>query len=679
MRRHSFNPGAKISLFEKSYVISTMQVDGSVVLKATDGTEKTVARNFLLDQYLKGACRVVDSGPDTVFPPAITFAKPLSSYSAKERERTEHLAQILGALESAGVPWNAAEVSFQATLHEVCDRLGIKPPCFTTLSRWRRKLARTDDMRELAPRYHLRGGVGKPRCPPAVAEAMNRCIDSIYLSAVGSTMRDAYVEFERQMLIYNQNCLSAFRVRIPSYATFGRQLKRRPAFEIHAGKFGIKAAQKKFRSSTQRSATQQALDTVEVDHTPLDLFVIDPATKLPYGRPRFTAMLDRATRCILGFSIGFDGTKAQAVLECLRHAILPKTYVKETYPEVRSEWAGHGMPRTLVADNGADFHAESLKSTCLDLGISLHYCPTAKPEYKGSIERFFRTMNSGLMSALPGATLGHFYKRKEGYDPARDAVVDLASLMRWLHIWICDVYHTEQHCGLGCSPAQAWEDRRGLLQIDLPADPDELDMLCSTVERRPVWHYGIELANVRFNSGDLQEIRRALEYSDPISVRVRWKHTSLRHCFIEDPRDKKWLVVPNPDAETADLSQGQLAMIKKMQRLRSTPEKKLRIAEAKALIRQQAASLLKANTMRERRRGLQMLGFYDGDSSGLVQPTDPPKKRVALTKVATPKPKATLATQAATLVSKSSAVDDAPVLQVREFGQTEPTPLRGGR
>ncbi len=42
------------------------------------------------------------------------------------------------------------------------------------------------------------------------------------------------------------------------------------------------------------------LDVVEIDHTPLNVYVIDDLSFLPLGRPWLTAIKDRYSKVILG-------------------------------------------------------------------------------------------------------------------------------------------------------------------------------------------------------------------------------------------------------------------------------------------------------------------------------------------------------------------------------------------
>lgn len=68
--------------------------------------------------------------------------------------------------------------------------------------------------------------------------------------------------------------------------------------------------------------THHILERVEVDHTPLDVIVINERTGLADGRPTLTLLLCRHSRMVLGFSIGFEPPSELSVMRALRHADL---------------------------------------------------------------------------------------------------------------------------------------------------------------------------------------------------------------------------------------------------------------------------------------------------------------------------------------------------------------------
>lgn len=91
-----------------------------------------------------------------------------------------------------------------------------------------------------------------------------------------------------------------------------------------------------------------------------------------------------------------------------------------------------GLPRKLYVDNGAAYRSRKLEFTCASLAIALIHARPYKPQGKGKIERFFKTVRGGF---LPAA--------------------DLASLERLnqsFAYWLDTTYHQRIHSATGMTP-----------------------------------------------------------------------------------------------------------------------------------------------------------------------------------------------------------------------------------
>lgn len=91
-----------------------------------------------------------------------------------------------------------------------------------------------------------------------------------------------------------------------------------------------------------------------------------------------------------------------------------------------------GLPRKLYVDNGAAFRSNHFEGITASLGIALVHARPYKPQGKGKIERWFKTIRT---SFLPD------------YHPGT-----LERLNQDLHQWVNDVYHQRKHSGTGQAP-----------------------------------------------------------------------------------------------------------------------------------------------------------------------------------------------------------------------------------
>jgi transposase InsO family protein len=75
-----------------------------------------------------------------------------------------------------------------------------------------------------------------------------------------------------------------------------------------------------------------------------------------------------------------------------------------------------GVPRKLYVDNGASFRSHKLTYGCAALGIALSYARPYRPQGKGKIERYNRTIRMQLLRTLPEElTLEQLNKRLTDY------------------------------------------------------------------------------------------------------------------------------------------------------------------------------------------------------------------------------------------------------------------------
>ncbi len=304
----------------------------------------------------------------------------------------------------------------------------------------------------------------------------------------------------------------------PSRRQVQRSLALIPAFDVYVARYGRDAAMNKFRSVTGHRTTSAPLERAEIDHTPLDLFVVDDINGLPLGRPFVTACIDDYTRCILGMYVGFVPPSYESVAHCLMHAFVPKVTQNDEYPDVEYPWLAYGVMQTLVCDNGTEFHSEALENACEQLGINMEYAPRKTGWYKGKIERFLRRLNEEIAHGTPGTTFSNVFERGD-YNPEKHAVIRLSTLKLGLSTWVCDVYHQKQHSALNMPPETMWKLHARTEDIRIPGDPNSLKVIMGRPYQRLLTHKGIEFAGLYYGSEAVQELR--LRYGSTMNVEIR--------------------------------------------------------------------------------------------------------------------------------------------------------------
>jgi putative transposase len=220
-------------------------------------------------------------------------------------------------------------------------------------------------------------------------------------------------------------------------------------------------------------------------------------------------------------------------MRCLNQALLPKLDLLGRWPDLDLNWPCFGRPETLLVDHGPEFHSQSLKDACRVFGIDLQFAPAKAPWFKGRVERFFGSLNTGLLHKLPGTTFSNPQKRGT-YESDRYAVLSLSDLERLLCQWLLADYAQRFHRGLNDRPGRFWAAAVDRDPVDLPAlaAPDIRAML-GLVEERSLHHYGVEYLGLRYNNDAVQSVRR--------------RHGDCRVRIKIDPSDlgSIWLVSPD--------------------------------------------------------------------------------------------------------------------------------------
>lgn len=250
------------------------------------------------------------------------------------------------------------------------------------------------------------------------------------------------------------------KLKSPSRRSVDRRIERFAPHLVERRAGNIERPSKKVLG---RYHVEQPLAVVQIDHTRSDIFVVDDLYRRAIGRPILSVAMDIATRCILGFTVTFEGPSAATVALLLTRVVAAKDRWL-TRLGLDFSWPMAGLPKSLHLDNAPEFHSHALARGCAEFGIELIYRPLGRPHFGGHIERFIGTLMCRL-KALPGATGSSVTGRKRR-TPEKSAVLTLAELESWLAVEIGEVYHHSEHRGLpGATPAGAWEVKAPLSRL----------------------------------------------------------------------------------------------------------------------------------------------------------------------------------------------------------------------
>lgn len=256
------------------------------------------------------------------------------------------------------------------------------------------------------------------------------------------------------------------------------------------------AAVLKATEATPGSYTaSKPLEVVQIDHTKVDVIVLDDETGEPRGRPWLTLAMDVFTRMVTGFHLGMDAPSRLSISLCLLHATHDKTaWLRER--EIDATWPVAGLPEALHADNGADFRSRAFVRACRDAGIRTIWRKPGTPHYGGHIERLIGTQ-MGAVHLLPGTTFGGPEERAD-YDSAREAKLTLRELERFVAWEIAGRYHQVVHSALHRPPVAVWREHEGATPLRLPADRMRFWVSFLPEQERTLRPDGIHLHGLRY-------------------------------------------------------------------------------------------------------------------------------------------------------------------------------------
>lgn len=443
-----------------------------------------------------------------------------------------------------------------ATLHDLANPRGQKPPSIASIYRWIRDYNDSgQDVRALVPSFRRSGGRGRPRSTAELNDMIDGVLQRFFLTRRRPSMQQAYDVLVGEIAAENAPRPPGDKLTTPSYVTFTRRIHDLPRDEVLARRHGKRAARNSFEPVKQGPKPTRILERVECDGTPLHLILVDEEDKLVLGRPQLTFLLDSYSRYPLGFYLGFEPESYAAVMECLRHAIMPKHYVGDVFTKypIQGTWSAFGLPELLIVDNHKAFENKHLKHACLQLNICLDYNPVRSPWFKGRLERFFRTLNESLVHCLPGTTFSNIMDKGHDYDPSKDAILTLESFLNILHIWLVDVYSEKFSKGAGGIPRQIWNEGANIHPPALPVNADELLILLGKIEQRLLRRVGIELEGLFYNSHEVAFLRTRAR-SSPL-VTVKYSPNDMSKIWIYDEHAQRYIEIPALDQEyTRNLS-----------------------------------------------------------------------------------------------------------------------------
>lgn len=406
-----------------------------------------------------------------------------------------------------------------------------------TLYEWIQRYTREGRLTALLPRQ--RGDRGLMRLSAEVEAIIAGVIDTKYLDVQKRRATHIYREIARL-------CERAGLTPPHSNTVRARIAALRGELKV-ARREGKAAAVQNFTlSEGSVPGVDAPLAVVQIDHTKLDLFLVDDILRRPIGRPWITVAIDVFSRMVVGFYVAFDPPGALATGLCIAQAILPKRGWLQRLG-VEGEWPCWGIMRKLHLDNAKEFHGIMLERACAQYDIEIDWRPVKTPRYGGHIERLLGTFAREI-HGLPGTSFSNPKTRGE-YDSEGRAALTLSEFERWLTTFIIQVYHARVHSALGVPPIERYRqgifDKAGGDTARVPSrivDEERLRLDFMPLVERTVQDYGVMIDWITYSHAVLRSWVGARDPKDNSRKRLL--------VFRRDPRDISVVWFYDPELQT---------------------------------------------------------------------------------------------------------------------------------
>ncbi|WP_350998478.1 Mu transposase C-terminal domain-containing protein [Shewanella sp. TB7-MNA-CIBAN-0143] len=409
-----------------------------------------------------------------------------------------------------------------------------KRPNWRTLVRWRKSYIDSNgDLASLVAKRHKMGNrTSRVQGDEAFFEqALTR-----FLDAKRPKVSTAYQYYKDAITIENENIVDG-QIPIISYKSFNQRIKSLPPYPVAVARHGKFKADQWFAYCSSHIPPTRILERVEIDHTPLDLILLDDELSIPLGRPYLTLIVDVFSGCVLGFHLSYRSPSYVSAAKAIVHAIQPKSF-EGLNIELQNEWPCFGKFENLVVDNGAEFWSKSLEHACKEAGINIQYNPVRKPWLKPFVERFFGMINECFLTELPGKTFSNILA-KEDYKPEKDAIMRFSTFVEEFHRWIVDIYHQDSNSRETRIPIKQWQHGFDIYPPLKMSTEDEqrFTVLMGISDERTLTRNGFKFEDLMYDSTALADYRkRYSQTKDTIKklIKIDPDDLSSIHVYLEE-------------------------------------------------------------------------------------------------------------------------------------------------
>lgn len=397
----------------------------------------------------------------------------------------------------------------------------IPAPSPYQLQRWLRRFEQHGCCEEaLIDGYHRSGNRGF-KLPEQVRHLIAKHAPS-YCDDRKVTGRSIWKKVEEEIAKLNlaRAGMNMPALPVPSEKAIYRAIKKLDPFRVMAGREGAEVAQRKFAIVHDGVRPQRLLERVEMDvwKVTITALLVDtetwermtPVERKQVTRVRcyITAAIDCASRCLLALYLHVDAPSGASSIAALQMITEDKARLSEA-TGLSTVWFMRGRPELLVTDGGPEFKDHRFRGAVADLRVAHQYARPKHPQDRGTIERFFETIEEYLSAEFSGRTFRNVGERGE-YEAGEQANLTVDQLREVLPMLV-NRYHNTKHEGLGQeTPLDAWKRLARECSVRPAPSPSEARNIFGIRTARRISGRGVRFLGLHYNSRDVQELRRTI-------------------------------------------------------------------------------------------------------------------------------------------------------------------------
>lgn len=529
MSNNLFSIGTVFNFEQHQFIVSRIKKDG---IKASNLRNKET-----LELTYEQAQELIDNKV-LVFQKDILSRKGISfeDLPKEEQELALKKLKLLELLEKRRITKISGTDKTKQAILDLSPLAGFtKAPHWQSVRKW--LIEHTNASGKIKGLYtnkNLRGNK-KHRLSSIVMDIMDDEIDK-FIRPSQPRISTLCRNIETEIIKYNLENPSDTQ-RVPTRNTIVKRFKKIDLERRQKASKGNSTYELGLADSIAPYSTTHVLERIEVDHTLLDIHLIHDNDFTLIGRPTLTALADYHSGMVFGLQLSFEAPSFAAVSSACLNAFLPKDEELERH-NIQGNWPTHGIPETLVTDNGNEFWSNNFSEMGMELGMIIQYAPIRHPNYKGSIERFFGSVNTLFLDDLPGVVRKP-HKKNDRYDPRQEALMTFTKFKHDFYDWVVNIYNNLPSED-GVTPKEIWN--ASVKQRPIPIeDKLEIELSLLASHKTTLMGHGISFLGLKYNSDALKSLFRR-DGKHKVSFKIN--PFDLGEVLVLDSKEQVYITVP---------------------------------------------------------------------------------------------------------------------------------------